>query len=179
MLKGTEIIEKAGGLHKFMGWNHNLLTDSGGFQMVSLLSLAEITEEGVRFQSPYSNGKEVMLTPEHSIEIQNVIGADIIMQLDDVVETIKTGPRVEEGMYRTSRWLKRCLSAHQKPDTQNIFPIVQGNLNPDLRKISASLHIQCDVRGFAVGGLRYFKIIEKISLYYFLYYFIFKRQASN
>lgn len=137
-----------------MGWNRALLTDSGGFQMVSLLSLAEINEEGVKFESPYTNGKECMLTPEHSIEIQNIIGADIIMQLDDVVETIRTGPRVEEGMYRTSRWLQRCLNAHQNPNTQNIFPIVQGNLNEDFRKISANLHMKCNVRGFAVGGLR-------------------------
>ncbi|PSN33026.1 Queuine tRNA-ribosyltransferase catalytic subunit [Blattella germanica] len=95
---GPALIKKAGGLHKFMNWNRALLTDSGGFQMVSLLKLAEITEEGVKFQSPY-DGSEVMLTPEHSIEIQNSIGADIIMQLDDVVKTTTVGPRVEEAMH--------------------------------------------------------------------------------
>ncbi|XP_039279752.1 queuine tRNA-ribosyltransferase catalytic subunit isoform X2 [Nilaparvata lugens] len=96
---GPELIRKAGGLHKFMGWNRALLTDSGGFQMVSLLSLAEITEEGVKFESPYG-GSHCMLSPENSIHIQNAIGADIIMQLDDVVKTTTTGPRVEEAMER-------------------------------------------------------------------------------
>lgn len=94
-------MEKAGGLHKFMNWNRALLTDSGGFQMVSLLKLAEITEEGVKFQTLNDHKSEIVLTPEHSIEIQNVIGADIIMQLDDVVKT--TSPdeaRITEAMYR-------------------------------------------------------------------------------
>ncbi|KAJ3655153.1 hypothetical protein Zmor_014291 [Zophobas morio] len=151
---GTEILQKAGGLHKFMNWNGCLLTDSGGFQMVSLLKLAEITEDGVRFQSLNDQKAEVMLTPEHSIEIQNAIGADIIMQLDDVVKT--TNPdkeRIEESVHRTTRWLDRCLKAHQNPDTQNIFPIVQGTLYEDLREKSAKDHIERDVRGFAIGGL--------------------------
>ncbi|XP_049816229.1 queuine tRNA-ribosyltransferase catalytic subunit [Schistocerca nitens] len=149
---GPDVIKKAGGLHKFMGWKRALLTDSGGFQMVSLLKLAEITEEGVKFRSPY-NDSEVMLSPENSIHIQNAIGADIIMQLDDVVKTTTTGPRVEEAMHRTTRWLDRCLKAHKNPESQNIFPIVQGGLDPDLRSESAKQLIQRDVRGFAVGGL--------------------------
>lgn len=94
---GPEIIKKAGGLHKFIGWGRALLTDSGGFQMVSLLDLAEINEEGVNFKSPY-DGSSCLLTPEHSIQIQNAIGADIMMQLDDVVSVLVTGPRVEEAM---------------------------------------------------------------------------------
>lgn len=97
------MLQKAGGLHKFMNWNGALLTDSGGFQMVSLLKLAEITERGVKFQSLNEHKAEVMLTPEHSIEIQNAIGADIVMQLDDVVKT--TNPdkgRIEESV---ERWL--------------------------------------------------------------------------
>lgn len=98
-LQGTEILDKIGGLHKFMNWNRNLLTDSGGFQMVSLLQLAEIDENGVNFKSPY-DGSQCMLTPEHSMQIQNSIGADIMMQLDDVVKTTTTGPRVEEAMHR-------------------------------------------------------------------------------
>lgn len=149
---GPDVIKKAGGLHKFMGWKRSLLTDSGGFQMVSLLKLAEITEEGVKFRSPY-NDTEVMLSPENSIHIQNAIGADIIMQLDDVVKTTTTGPRVEEAMHRTTRWLDRCLKAHKNPESQNIFPIVQGGLDPKLRSESATQLIQRDVRGFAVGGL--------------------------
>ncbi|XP_046746763.1 queuine tRNA-ribosyltransferase catalytic subunit [Diprion similis] len=149
---GTKILQMAGGLHKFMNWKRALLTDSGGFQMVSLLQLAHITEEGVTFQSPY-DGSECVLTPEHSIEIQNTIGADIIMQLDDVVHAKVTGPRVEEAMHRTTRWVDRCLVAHQKSDEQNIFPIVQGGLDPQLRTESAKLLTQRQVNGFAIGGL--------------------------
>ncbi|KAK0166452.1 hypothetical protein PV328_004872 [Microctonus aethiopoides] len=149
---GAEILRKAGGLHKFMNWKRALLTDSGGFQMVSLLHLAEITEEGVQFKSPY-DGSKCMLTPEHSIEIQNAIGADIVMQLDDVVKSTLTGPRVEEAMQRTTRWLDRCLAAHKRPDEQSIFPIVQGGLNDKLRMTSVKLQSQREVNGFAVGGL--------------------------
>ncbi|CAO1408658.1 unnamed protein product [Diamesa serratosioi] len=149
---GIEILKKAGGLHKFMGWDRALLTDSGGFQMVSLLQLAEINEEGVKFNSPFDN-TECMLTPEHSIEIQNVIGADIMMQLDDVVKTTVTGPRVEEAMHRTIRWIDRCLGANTRNDEQSIFPIVQGGLNPELRKKCAEGLLKRDVRGYAVGGL--------------------------
>lgn len=101
LFQGLQVIRKAGGLHKFMNWDRCLLTDSGGFQMVSLLKLAEITEQGVKFQSLNEQKAEVMLTPEHSIEIQNAIGADIIMQLDDVIKT--TSPdkdRVKESVHR-------------------------------------------------------------------------------
>ncbi|KAL0273981.1 UNVERIFIED_CONTAM: hypothetical protein PYX00_006529 [Menopon gallinae] len=149
---GSKLIKQAGGLHKFMGWNKPILTDSGGFQMVSLLELAEITEEGVKFKSPYGDS-ECMLTPEHSIEIQNDLGADIMMQLDDVVSSTITGERVKEAMHRTTRWLDRCLKAHSRPDDQNIFPIVQGGLDSTLRKKSAELHCEREVNGFAVGGL--------------------------
>lgn len=149
---GSDLMDKCGGLHNFMGWKRNLLTDSGGFQMVSLLELAEITEEGVKFKSPY-DGSECMLTPERSIEIQNSIGADIIMQLDDVVSSTVTGPRVEEAMHRTTRWLDRCIKAHKNPDKQNIFPIVQGGLYPELRKESVRQLMERDTAGFAIGGL--------------------------
>uniref|UniRef100_A0A182N6C1 Queuine tRNA-ribosyltransferase catalytic subunit 1 n=1 Tax=Anopheles dirus TaxID=7168 RepID=A0A182N6C1_9DIPT len=152
MRPGTDVLEKAGGLHQFMGWPRALLTDSGGFQMVSLLQLAEITEQGVRFQSPY-DGSECMLTPERSMEIQNAIGADIMMQLDDVVKTTTTGPRVEEAMHRTIRWLDRSIAAHGRDDEQSIFPIVQGGLQPDLRRVCADELTKRNTRGFAVGGL--------------------------
>ncbi|KAK5645694.1 hypothetical protein RI129_004158 [Pyrocoelia pectoralis] len=151
---GVEVLKKAGGLHKFMNWNGALLTDSGGFQMVSLLKLAEITEQGVKFGSLNENKSEIVLTPEHSIEIQNAIGADIIMQLDDVVKTTSLDYiRIEEAMYRTTRWLDRCLQAHKRSNDQNIFPIVQGTLNRELRTTSAKAHMDRDVRGFAIGGL--------------------------
>lgn len=152
MRPGTAVLEKAGGLHRFMGWPRALLTDSGGFQMVSLLQLAEITEQGVKFESPY-DGSECMLTPERSMEIQNAIGADIMMQLDDVVKTTTTGPRVEEAMHRTIRWLDRSIAAHARNDDQSIFPIVQGGLQPDLRRVCSAELTKRDTRGFAVGGL--------------------------
>uniref|UniRef100_A0A1B0FJA3 Queuine tRNA-ribosyltransferase catalytic subunit 1 n=1 Tax=Glossina morsitans morsitans TaxID=37546 RepID=A0A1B0FJA3_GLOMM len=149
---GIDILEKAGGLHKFMAWPRALLTDSGGFQMVSLLKLAEIDENGVNFRSPFNNS-ECMLTPEHSIQIQNVIGADIIMQLDDVVKTTTTGPRVEEAMHRTIRWVDRCSEAHSRDEEQSLFPIVQGGLDPELRKQCVAGLLERRVRGYAVGGL--------------------------
>jgi queuine tRNA-ribosyltransferase len=96
-------LDTCGGAHVFQGWNRNLLTDSGGFQMVSLLKLAEITEKGVQFESPH-DGSLMLLTPEHSMSLQNSIGADIMMQLDDVVSSLTTGPRVEEAMWRSIRW---------------------------------------------------------------------------
>ncbi|PWA02895.1 hypothetical protein BB558_000953 [Smittium angustum] len=149
---GQEIIEKAGGLHNFMNWPRGLLTDSGGFQMVSLLKLANITEEGVEFENPY-DGQKMLLTPEESIGLQNTIGADIIMQLDDVVSSLISGPRVEEAMHRSIRWLDRCTKAHKNPTTQNLFPIVQGGLDVNLRKISAEEIIKRDFSGYAIGGL--------------------------
>ncbi|KAK2704990.1 hypothetical protein QYM36_017140 [Artemia franciscana] len=135
-----------------MGWSKALLTDSGGFQMVSLVELSEVCEDGVKFRSPY-DGKEIMLTPEKSIEIQNAIGADIMMQLDDVVSSTVIGPRVEEAMHRTYRWLDRCLAANKKPDKQNLFPIVQGGLNPELRKQCVEELLKREVNGYAIGGL--------------------------
>ncbi|ORX68096.1 queuine tRNA-ribosyltransferase [Linderina pennispora] len=149
---GAELLDKAGGLHKFMNWNRGLLTDSGGFQMVSLLKLANITEEGVEFENPH-DGKKMMLTPEMSIGLQNSIGADIMMQLDDVVSSLTTGARVEEAMWRSIRWLDRGMAAHKRPNEQNLFPIVQGGLDPNLRTISAQELSKRDAPGYAIGGL--------------------------
>ncbi|XP_062979093.1 queuine tRNA-ribosyltransferase catalytic subunit 1 [Elgaria multicarinata webbii] len=150
---GPELIKKAGGLHGFMNWPRNLLTDSGGFQMVSLVKLSEVTEEGVRFCSPYYDGKEILLTPEKSIEIQNALGSDIMMQLDDVVSSTVSGPRVEEAMFRSIRWLDRCIAAHNKPSQQNLFAIIQGGLDPALRTKCLEEMTKRDVPGFAIGGL--------------------------
>ena len=116
-----------------MRWPRNLLTDSGGFQMVSLLELAEVTEHGVEFRSPH-DGSRMVLTPEESMKIQNQIGADIMMALDDVVSSTVRGPRVEEAMHRTLRWIDRCIAAHKRPAEQNLFGIVQGGLDAKLRK---------------------------------------------
>ncbi|KAF7140495.1 hypothetical protein RHSIM_Rhsim06G0078000 [Rhododendron simsii] len=161
----SELIDELGGLHKFMNWPRALLTDSGGFQMVSLLHLADITENGVTFQSPV-DGKPMLLTPEDSIQIQvgtslcdfascreNRIGADIIMALDDVVRTTITGPRIEEAMYRTLRWIDRCIAAHKRPNEQNLFGIVQGGLDPVLRDICVKGLVERNLPGYAIGGL--------------------------
>lgn len=120
--------------------------------MVSLLKLAKVTEEGVLFQSP-RDGSEMLLTPEKSIELQNAIGADIMMQLDDVVSTLTTGPRVEEAMERTIRWLDRCIAAHSRPQEQNLFPIVQGGTDLELRARCIEALLARDMPGYAIGGL--------------------------
>jgi queuine tRNA-ribosyltransferase len=150
---GVETMEQAGGLHNFMGWKRALLTDSGGFQMVSLLKLSKVTEEGVQFTSPF-DGTDSLLTPEKSIEIQTAIGADIMMQLDDVVDSTHTDPeRFEEARKRTVRWLDRCILAHINTKKQNLFPIVQGGLDSDKRIECAQELVQRDTPGFAIGGL--------------------------
>lgn len=150
---GQDVLDAVGGAHKLQGWKHNLLTDSGGFQMVSLLKLATITEEGVRFLSPH-DGSPMLLTPEHSISLQNSIGSDIIMQLDDVLVT--TSPdhaRMREAMLRSVRWLDRCIAAHAKPDSQNLFCIIQGGLDLEMRKECCEAMVARGTPGIAIGGL--------------------------
>ena len=151
---GTDLIAEFGGLHNFMSWKNNLLTDSGGFQMVSLLKLAEITEEGVKFQSPI-DGSEMMLTPEESIKFQNQIGADIMMQLDDVVSSVNVDrERFKEATDRSVRWLDRCIAAHKRPEDQNLFCIIQGGLDISpggLREQCLNEMIKRDTPGFAIG----------------------------
>ncbi|KAI5868645.1 Queuine tRNA-ribosyltransferase [Durotheca rogersii] len=150
---GQDVLAAVGGAHKLQGWSHNLLTDSGGFQMVSLLKLANITEEGVRFLSPH-DGAPMLLTPEHSISLQNTIGSDIIMQLDDVLVT--TSPdhvRMREAMERSVRWLDRCIAAHKNPTTQNLFCIIQGGLDTEMRRRCCEEMVARDTPGIAIGGL--------------------------
>ena len=121
--------------------------------MVSLLKLAQVTEDGVRFLSPH-DGTPMLLTPEHSISLQNTIHSDIIMQLDDVIAT--TSPeheRMETAMHRSIRWLDRCIAAHRKPDTQNLFCIIQGGLDLDLRRQCCKAMAARDTPGIAIGGL--------------------------
>jgi queuine tRNA-ribosyltransferase catalytic subunit len=121
--------------------------------MVSLLKLAKITEEGVQFQSPHDDSL-MLLTPEKSMEIQNSIGADIMMQLDDVVATtLDDSLRMEEACLRSIRWLDRCIQSHKRKKEQNLFPIVQGGLNPKLRELSARELIKRNTSGYAIGGL--------------------------
>lgn len=121
--------------------------------MVSLLKLAQVTEEGVRFLSPH-DGSPMLLTPEHSISLQNSIGSDIIMQLDDVIVT--TSPdlaRMKEAMERSVRWLDRCIQAHKYPERQNLFCIIQGGLDLDLRRACTAEMVARDTPGIAIGGL--------------------------
>ena len=155
---GPEILKDLGGLHRFSSWPKNILTDSGGFQMVSLLALAEITEEGVTFQSPV-DGTSMLLTPEESMRIQGCIGSDIMMVLDDVVSSVSQDrARFEEATARTIRWLDRCIKAHQYPGKQCLFAITQGGLDVS----PGGLREQCldemllrdrHLPGYAIGGL--------------------------
>ncbi|OJJ46382.1 hypothetical protein ASPZODRAFT_132475 [Penicilliopsis zonata CBS 506.65] len=150
---GQAVLDEVGGAHKLQGWDRNILTDSGGFQMVSLLKLAKVTEEGVRFLSPH-DGTPMLLTPEHSISLQNSIGSDIIMQLDDVIAT--TSPdhaRIEEATERSVRWLDRCIDAHKYPERQNLFCIIQGGLDLELRRKCCEEMVARDTPGIAIGGL--------------------------
>ncbi|KAI9795004.1 MAG: hypothetical protein M1816_000024 [Peltula sp. TS41687] len=150
---GQATLDTVGGAHKLQSWSHNILTDSGGFQMVSLLKLARVTEEGVRFLSPH-DGSPMLLTPEHSISLQNSIGSDIIMQLDDVIATTSTdSARMEEAMKRSVRWLDRCLAAHRYPEKQNLFCIIQGGLDLEMRKVCCHEMMKRDTPGIAIGGL--------------------------
>eukprot|EP00873_Tetraselmis_striata_P042067 jgi/Tetstr1/462331/TSEL_007337.t1 len=150
---GADLVDEMGGLHKFINWPRGMLTDSGGFQMVSLLHLADITEEGVAFQSPV-DGKRMLLTPEHSMGIQNRLGADIIMALDDVVpSTNPTYERFKEATHRTTRWIDRCIKAHKRPTEQSLFGIVQGGLDEGLREVSLKDLIERNLPGYAIGGL--------------------------
>lgn len=150
---GPDFLDTVGGLHRFMKWKRNMLTDSGGFQMVSLAKLLSLTEEGVEFESPVDHSK-MLLTPELSMKIQNSIGADIMMVLDDVVSsTCEDLERMKEATERTIRWLDRCIAAHKRPSEQNLFAIVQGGLDPELREWSLTETIKRDTPGFAIGGL--------------------------
>jgi queuine tRNA-ribosyltransferase catalytic subunit len=171
---GTELLDEFGGLHKFMNWKKNLLTDSGGFQMVSLLKLAEIKEEGVTFKSPI-DGTEMLLTPEQSIKCQNEIGADIIMQLDDVVSSVSPDEaRFREATLRSIRWLDRCIAAHKRPAEQNLFAIVQGGLDVSpggLREHCVTEMVKRDLPGYAIGGLAggedkdsFWRVVVHVSL---------------
>ena len=148
---GEKIIEKAGGLHRFMVWDGPILTDSGGFQVFSLSQFRTINEEGVTFRSP-RDGRKIHMTPEHSIAIQNALGADVIMAFDECPPYPATREEVELAMQRTYRWLERCISAHQRPD-QALFGIVQGGIYPDLRQQAAESLRQLDLPGYAIGGV--------------------------
>ena len=148
---GDEIVRDMGGLHRFMGWSRPILTDSGGFQVFSLPDLRHVSEGGVRFRS-HIDGREIFLTPERCVEIQNNLGPDIIMALDECAPYPAEREVVETAMRRTLGWTVRCREAHRRQD-QALFGIVQGGTYPDLREECADRLVALDLAGYAVGGL--------------------------
>lgn len=148
---GDELIKRAGGLHKFMNFNRPMLTDSGGFQVFSLADIRKITDNGVEFKNHLS-GEKMFFTPEKAIEIENNLGADIIMAFDVCSEHGATHEEAELSMKRTLDWLDRCDKAH-KNEKQMLFPIVQGNFYEDLRLKSLEETKKYCKCGIAIGGL--------------------------
>ncbi len=149
---GEDLVEKAGGLHKFMNWDGPILTDSGGFQVFSLGDRRKITEEGVEFRS-HIDGSKKFISPEKSMEIQNKLGSDIMMCFDECAPYPADYDYVKKSMEMTTRWAKRCKEAHKNTDKQALFGIVQGGMYKDLREISAKALVELDFPGYAVGGL--------------------------
>lgn len=158
---GEAIVAKAGGLHSFMGWEGPILTDSGGFQVFSLSQLRKISETGVTFRSP-RDGQIINLTPELSIQIQNTLGADVIMAFDECPPYPASRQEVEDATNRTYRWLERCIAAHQRTD-QALFGIVQGGVHLDLRAAAAKDLAQLGLAGYAIGGVSVGEPPELIS----------------
>lgn len=153
---GAERIAKLGGLHKFMGWERPILTDSGGYQVMSLSELTRVTEEGVAFAS-HLDGSRHMLSPERSIEVQRLLGSDIVMAFDELVPTTSTAAQQRDAMERSMRWAKRSREEFDRGGEHAakaaIFGIQQGSLNETLRKASAEALIEIGFDGYAVGGL--------------------------
>lgn len=181
---GADLIERMGGLHEWMRWGGPMLTDSGGYQVFSLANIAEITDDGVRFCS-HLDGAIVDLTPKLSIQLQNQLGADIIMAFDDCppavgcpvpvrsCSTAKNGPgsdprragrlRVQKAAERTVRWLDDCVQAHERADEQALFGIVQGGLDLQLRSWCGQRVTGHDLPGFAIGGVAVGESHEQIK----------------
>lgn len=149
---GHRLIEKAGGLHRFMNWDRAILTDSGGFQVFSLGALRKIKEEGVYFNS-HLDGSKHFIGPEEAIEIQNALGADIIMSFDECAPYPAEYDYVKQSLERTSRWAQRGKQAHRYPERQALFGIVQGGMYKDLRYQSAMQLMEIDFPGYSIGGL--------------------------
>lgn len=148
---GPELIAASGGLHGFMRWERSILTDSGGFQVFSLAAMRSLDKDGVTFRS-HIDGSLHRFTPEKVVGIQEALGADIFMPLDDCPPADASRSRVEDAVERTSRWLRRTLAAKNRDD-QALFGIVQGGIFPDLRVQSADDVVSLDLPGYAVGGL--------------------------
>lgn len=147
---GHERVEQMGGLHRFISWNKPMLTDSGGFQVYSLSKVRKISEEGAAFQS-HIDGSRHLLTPERAIEIQESLGADIIMAFDECPPALSDRAYLESSLARTTRWLGRCVSAWSR-ERSSLFGIVQGGLDKELRRRHAEEICAYDLPGFALGG---------------------------
>ena len=165
---GEKIVKAAGGLHKFMNWDRPILTDSGGFQVFSLSDLRHITDEGVEFKS-HLNGEKLFISPEKCIQIENDLGADIIMAFDECTKYGATYEEAVKAKNRTKLWLERCYNAHKNP-SQMLFPIVQGNFFEDLRLSAIEDCIPYAKCGIAIGGLSVgepkelmYEILEKME----------------
>ena len=161
---GTKIIRKIGGLHKFMKWDRPILTDSGGYQVYSLSNNRKIKEEGVNFQS-HIDGSYHLFTPEKAIQIQREIGADIIMAFDECIPYPLEYQKTKQSTDMTHRWLDRCIEENKKQKfkynyQQYLFPIVQGGVYKDLRKLSAEYVAEKNLSGNAIGGLSVGEPIE-------------------
>ena len=149
---GHDIVKEAGGLHKFMNWDRPILTDCGGFQVFSLSDLRTISEDGVEFRS-HLDGSKHFFSPEKVMEIEEALGADIIMSFDECVKYPETYEYTKNSMERTTRWAKRCKEAHKNTDKQALFGIIQGGFYEDLREKSAKDLIELDFPGYAIGGI--------------------------
>jgi len=148
---GIPVIEKMGGLHKFMSWDRAILTDSGGYQVFSLAPLRRVSDEGVIFRS-HIDGSEHLITPELAIQFQEALGADIVMVLDECPAHDDSFEKVQEATNRTHRWAERCQKAQTRSD-QALYAIVQGGVFPELRHQSAEYLTSLDFPGYAIGGL--------------------------
>ncbi len=148
---GEDLVARAGGLHQFMNWKRNILTDSGGFQVFSLSKLRKINDEGVEFQS-HIDGSRHFLTPARVMEIEQKLGADIAMCFDECAPFPCSFEEARRAVERTTLWAKKCRDVHKRPD-QALFGIVQGNVFPELRSQSAEELVQLDFPGYAIGGL--------------------------
>ena len=149
---GEKIVKEAGGLHKFMNWDKPILTDCGGFQVFSLSDLRTISEDGVEFRS-HLDGSKHFFTPEKVMQIEEDLGADIIMSFDECCPYPSTYEYTKESMNRTTRWAIRCKNVHKNIDKQGLFGIIQGGFYKDLRKKSAEDLIKLDLPGYAIGGI--------------------------
>jgi queuine tRNA-ribosyltransferase len=155
---GMDVIKKAGGLHKFMMWDRPILTDSGGFQVFSLSSLNKITDDGVFFQS-HLDGRKYFLGPNESMEVQKTLGSDIVMVFDECSPYPCERKQLEDALLKTTRWARICRDYTLQPH-QNLFGIVQGGLDKELRRESAEALVKMDFDGYAIGGLAVGEPIE-------------------